>query len=70
MSVILALGRQRQEDQEFQASLSYLAGPCIKKQTNKIQCPILKYFVFQKYFIRASGCGVFMETENHCYHLT
>jgi hypothetical protein len=32
MPVILPLGRLRQEDHEFEASLRYIARPCLKKQ--------------------------------------
>jgi hypothetical protein len=34
-SVIPALGRLWQEDQEMEASLGYLARPCLKKQRNE-----------------------------------
>jgi hypothetical protein len=42
MPVISALGRLRQEDQEFEANLSYVASPYLKK-TNKAKkyCLIL-----------------------------
>jgi hypothetical protein len=32
MFVNLSLGRQRQDDGDFQASLSYLARPCLKNE--------------------------------------
>jgi hypothetical protein len=31
MTITSALGRQRQEDWEFEASLSYTVRPCLKK---------------------------------------
>jgi hypothetical protein len=37
MSVILALRRLRQEDGEFEVSLSYIAKPCLKKPKTKIK---------------------------------
>jgi hypothetical protein len=39
MPVIPALGRLRQEDHEFKASLVYKPRPCLKKQTNKQKQP-------------------------------
>jgi hypothetical protein len=43
MPVIPALRRERQEDQEFGASLDYIARHCLKK-------PSKKMFVFKHYF--------------------
>jgi hypothetical protein len=35
VSVILALGRQKQVDAEFKTSLGYIVNPCLKKEANK-----------------------------------
>jgi hypothetical protein len=35
MPIISVLGRLRQEDQKFQASLGYKERPCLKKNKNK-----------------------------------
>jgi hypothetical protein len=35
MPMIRALGRQWQEDCEFEVRLSYIGRPCLKKQNNK-----------------------------------
>jgi hypothetical protein len=35
MPVIPALGRFRKEDLKFEASLSYIVRPCLKKNNNK-----------------------------------
>jgi hypothetical protein len=35
MAIILAFGRPRQEDHEFEASLCYIVRPCLKTKQNK-----------------------------------
>jgi hypothetical protein len=38
MSIISALRRLRQKDQEFKASLDYIIRPCLKIEINKNVC--------------------------------
>jgi hypothetical protein len=37
MPVITALGRQKQIDHDFTASLSYIVRPCLKEEKKKIE---------------------------------
>jgi hypothetical protein len=46
-SIISALKRVRQEDLKFEASLEYIARPCLKKPKNKIERSVLQAWLKQ-----------------------
>jgi hypothetical protein len=54
LPVISALRRLRQKDRELEANLSYIAGPCSKKQTNEKHF-FLNQFIFPKLSPKSSN---------------